>query len=115
MGELIRSDAQPWQALKNLVLDSVGSPHSKRAYGSALDAFLSWYRAGFRGPISKSVVQAYKAELERSGLSASSINQRLAAIRKLVSEAADNGLIAPELAAGVAKVKGAPQLGVRTA
>ena len=113
MGELIRYDSQAWAGLKALVLDSVASPHSKRAYRSGLDAFLFWYRAAFRGPISKAVVQAYKVELEKSGLSASTINQRLAAIRKLVSEAADNGLIPAALAAGVAKVKGAPRHGVR--
>jgi site-specific recombinase XerD len=113
MGELIRYDSEVWAGLKTLVLDSVASRHSKRAYRGGLDAFLSWYRAEFRGPISKAVVYAYKVELERSGLSASTINQRLAAIRKLVSEAADNGLISGELAAGVAKVKGTPRHGVR--
>ena len=113
MGELIRLTQTAWEGLKALVLDGVASPHSKRAYSAGLDAFLSWYRAEFRGPVSKAVVHAYKAELERSGLSASTINQRLAAIRKLVSEAADNGLISDELAAGVAKVKGTPQHGIR--
>src|SRR6202521_215697 len=46
-------------------------------------------------------------------LGSSSIIIRMSAIRKLASEAADNGLLAPELAAGIAKVKGAKQLGVR--
>ena len=55
----------------------------------------------------------YKARLEQAGLSASTINVRLAAVRKLVAEAADNGLIPPDLAAGIAKVKGASRLGVR--
>jgi site-specific recombinase XerD len=113
MGELIRYNADAWEGLKALVLDSVASPHSKRAYSGGLDAFLSWYRIEFRGPVSKAVVHAYKVELERSGLSASTINQRLAAIRKLVSEAADNGLISGELAAGVARVKGTPRHGIR--
>src|SRR5215471_7219021 len=113
MGELVRSESQAWLGLKALVLDSVRSPHSKRAYGSALDAFFSWYRQGSRGPISKALVHAYRAELERSGVSASTINQRLAAIRKLVSEAADNGMIPAVLAAGVSRVKGVPQRGVR--
>jgi hypothetical protein len=47
-------------------------------------------------------------------LAPSSINQRLSAIRKLALEAADNGLMAPELAAGISRVKGAKRLGVRT-
>jgi integrase len=59
------------------------------------------------------VVSSYKAGLENARLSASTINVRLAAVRKLVAEAADNGLIPPDLAAGIAKVKGASRLGVR--
>jgi hypothetical protein len=36
------------------------------------------------------------------------------AIRKLAVEAMDNGLLAPELAAGIQRVKSAKTLGVRT-
>ena len=99
--------------LRGLVLDSVQSPHSRRAYAKALDDFLSWYLKVPRGPLSKALVQNYRAELDRLGLASSTINVRLAAIRKLASEAADNGLLDPVLAAGIARVKGAKQLGVR--
>ena len=54
-----------------------------------------------------------RAKLETDGLAASTINVRLAAIRKLATEAADNGLLAPELAAGIQRVHGAKGLGVR--
>jgi len=37
----------------------------------------------------------------------------MSAIRKLAAEAADNGLLAPELAAGIARVKSAKMVGVR--
>src|SRR5580693_8192672 len=37
----------------------------------------------------------------------------MSAIRKLAAEAADNGLIAPELAAGIARVKSAKSVGIR--
>ena len=37
----------------------------------------------------------------------------MSAIRKLAAEAADNGLLAPELAAGISRVKGAKSKGVR--
>ena len=83
------------------------------AYGFALDEFLAWRRAADRGPFRKALVQEYRASLEGRGLAASTINVRLAAVRKLASEAADNGLLAPELASGIAKVKGAKRLGVR--
>jgi site-specific recombinase XerD len=59
------------------------------------------------------VVQEYRAKLEADGLAASTINVRLAAIRKLATEAADNRLLAPELAAGIGRVRGAKALGVR--
>jgi site-specific recombinase XerD len=41
------------------------------------------------------------------------INQRLAAVRRLAYEASDAGLLSPELAAGIKRVKGVKQLGVR--
>ena len=103
----------PWQALRKLVVDSVRSPHSRRAYGFALDEFFGWYRAADRGPFRKALVQEYRAHLEKESLSPSTINIRLAAIRKLAQEAGDNALLAPELAAGIIKVKGAPRRGVR--
>ena len=43
----------------------------------------------------------------------SSINLRLAAVRRLAYEAADTGLLSPELAAGIRRVKGARRIGVR--
>jgi site-specific recombinase XerD len=46
-------------------------------------------------------------------LSSATINVRLAAIRKLATEAADNGLLDPDLSAGIGRVKGAKRLGVR--
>jgi site-specific recombinase XerD len=99
--------------LKALVLDSVSSPNSRRAYNKALDDFLSWYRSTVRGTFRKAVVQEYRTKLEADGLAASTINVRLAAIRKLAREAADNGLLAPDLAAGIARVRGPKALGVR--
>jgi len=56
----------------------------------------------------------YRLSLEARGLAASSINQRLAAVRRLAYEAADCGLLSPELAAGIRRVKGAKQLGRRS-
>src|SRR5260370_18075445 len=114
MGELIKYELGQWERLKSLALDSVTSPHSKRAYESALNHFLAWYHSEPRPPISKAVVNAYKPHLEEARLSASTINVRLAAVRRLVSEAADNGLIPADLAAGIAKGKGASRPVART-
>ena len=55
----------------------------------------------------------YRFFLEQNNLAPSTINVRLAALRRLAYEAADSGLLSPELAAGVRRVKGAMRLGVR--
>ena len=94
-------------ALVQLVLDAVPSPKTKALYGQAVREFLSWYQAEQPGAMSKAVVQRYRTTLEDRGLAGSSVNVRLAALRKLADEAADNGLLAPETAAAIARVKGA--------
>jgi integrase len=58
-------------------------------------------------------VSAWRVDLEARGLGSVSINVRITAVRKLAAEAADNGLLAPELAAGIARVKSAKSVGVR--
>jgi len=58
-------------------------------------------------------VQAHRAGLESQGYAASSINQRLAAIKKLAREAAANGLLDAETAASIEQVAGVKQQGVR--
>ncbi len=52
--------------------------------------------------------------MEDRHLGSSSIIIRMSAIRKLAAEAADNGLLAPELAAGISRVKSAKTQGIRT-
>jgi len=52
-----------WSRILSLVVDSVASPHTKRAYGRALDEFLAWHRMEQPGPLSKAVVQRYKASV----------------------------------------------------
>src|SRR5712671_5730544 len=59
------------------------------------------------------VVVRYRMHLEARGLAANTINQQLAAVRRLAHEAADAGLLSPELAAGITRVKGVKQLGFR--
>jgi site-specific recombinase XerD len=53
--------------------------------------------------------------LESRGRAANTINQQLAAVRRLAHEAADAGLLSPDLAAGISRVKGVKQLGFRAA
>jgi site-specific recombinase XerC len=51
--------------------------------------------------------------LESRRLAPATINLRLAAVRRLAYEASDNGLLNPDLAAGIRRVKGAKRLGMR--
>jgi site-specific recombinase XerD len=112
--DLILFSDDGWHKLKALVLDGVTSTHSRRAYDVALDSFLSWWQAAERPPFTKATVQQFRAHLEGQGLSAATINVRLSATRKLAAEAADNGLLDPTIAGGIARVRGAKRLGVRT-
>jgi site-specific recombinase XerD len=86
--------AEALTAIKSLVLNSVRSSHTRRAYDHALTEFLIWCSSGEGAAFTKATVQRYRAELEARGLSASAINVQLAAIKKLATEAADNGLLA---------------------
>src|SRR6266849_1328854 len=103
-----------WQKLKTLVLDSVSSTITRRVYNMALDEFMNWFRQEPRpGGFCKATVSAWRVSLEARGLGSSSIIIRMSAIRKLAVEAADNGLLAPELAAGIARVKSVKSVGIR--
>jgi site-specific recombinase XerD len=62
---------------------------------------------------SAEVVTRYRIHLESGQLAPATINVRLAAVRRLAYEAADSGLLSPDLAAGIRRVKGAKKLGVR--
>ena len=114
MNELTVVDkTNEWRRMKSLVLDSVSSPITKRVYNMALDEFFGWYAQEPRPGFTKATVSAWRVTLEERGLGSSSIIVRMSAIRKLAVEAMDNGLLAPELAAGIQRVKSAKSIGVR--
>src|ERR1700719_135764 len=103
-----------WEKLKMLVLDSVSSPITKRVYNMALNEFMAWFQQAPRPGFTKVTVSAWRVSLEERRLGSSSIIIRISAICKLAAEAADNGLLAPELAAGISRVKSAKTQGIRT-
>jgi site-specific recombinase XerD len=98
---------------KASVLNSLGSPASRRVYEYAIDQFIAWYCSEPRLAFNRIVVVRYRMYLESRRLAANTINQQLAAVRRLAHEAADSGLLSPELAAGISRVKGVKQLGFR--
>jgi site-specific recombinase XerD len=110
-GLVVRED--DWKIVTDLVLGGISSHHTRRAYSQALDEFLIWFRDEPGRQFNKATVQKYRTELETKGLAPSSINVRLSAIRRLALEASDNGQLDPEIAAGIARAKGAKRSGVR--
>ena len=78
-----------------------------------MEQFIDWYCSEPRLALNRTVVLRFRLYLESLGLAAGTVNQRFAAVRRLAYEAADSGLLSPELAAGIRRVKGVKQLGAR--
>lgn len=127
MTQLIKLETSPLAQLDQvaaIVLDTVGD-HSRRAYRRALLGsdgprssdgdplgFLPWLaveRTGFN----RMGVNSYISYLKASGIKDSSINQRLAAIRKLATEAAENGMIEYHAANAITTIKNIKTSGQR--
>src|ERR1700716_575024 len=100
MNELVVADrASQWRRLKDLVLDSVSSPITRRVYNLGLDEFIAWYGQEYRpAGFTKATVTAWRVSLEARKLGSISINVRITAVRKLAVEAADKRVAGPELA-----------------
>ena len=96
--------ADLYAPIKALVLDTVSS-RTQRDYRRALDAFLGFWEDKGRPPLSRALVQSHIAALKAKGVTDSSINQRLAAIRKLALEAADNGLVDEATAQSIRRIE----------
>jgi len=96
------------QRLRALVLDTVVSPHSRSNYGKALDDLFA-FSAG--RSLTRALLLEYRTSID--ALSASTINVRLSAIRKLVSEARRLGLVGVEEAANLTDVPNLRQKGTR--
>ena len=89
---------------KTAVLASLRSPESQRSYRHSIEEFVFWYCSEPRLSFNKTVVTRYRIHLE---------GRQLAAVRRLAYEAADTGILSPELAAGIRRVKGSKKLGMR--
>jgi integrase len=98
---------------KSAVLNSLTSKSGQRTYEHAIDEFVEWYCSEPRLALNRTVVLRYRIHLEQKFYAPSTINLRLAAVRRLAYEAVDSGLLSPELAAGIRRVKGVRRIGVR--
>jgi integrase len=94
--------------LRQMVLDSVQSVHSKRNYAKALDDLFAFCASR---PLSRVLLMEYRTTMEH--LSPSTINVRMSAIRKLVGEAMRNGMIGREEADNLTDIPNVRQKGTR--
>ena len=94
--------------LRRMVLDTVPSAHSKRNYATALDHL---FRFAASQPLTRALLMEYRASLEH--LSPSTINVRLAAIRRMVTEAQKNGMLGVEEAGQLTSIPNIKQAGTR--
>ncbi len=99
---------------KTAILNSFLSTESKRSYRHSMGHVIKWYCSEPRLALNRVVVLRYKMFLESLFLSPSTISCRLAAVRRLAFEAADEGLLSQDLVAGIQRVKGPKRLGERT-
>src|ERR1700733_4875380 len=80
---------------KSAVLNSLPSLNSHRSYEHAIRDFIEWYCSEPRLAFNKTVVTRYRIALEQRRYAPSTINLRLAAVRRLAYEASTCAYSAP--------------------
>src|SRR5215472_10432665 len=80
---------------KSAVLNSLSSRSSQRSYDQAIRESIDWYCSEPRLAFSKIVVTRYRICLEQAHYASSTINLRLAAVRRLAYEGRRCGLAQP--------------------
>ena len=80
------------------MLNSLAAASSQESYPHAIDEFIGWYCSEPRLAFNRTVFLRYRFFLEQKKLAPSTINVRLAAVRRLAYEASGTGLLSPELA-----------------
>ena len=90
------------------MLDSVVAENSKRNYARALDDLFLF--AASR-PLTRALLMEWRAAMNK--LSLSTVNVRLSAMRKLVTEARRNGMLGAEESANLTEVQNIPEKGTR--
>jgi len=99
-----------WEVVRRNILADL-SDETQRSYSFALDQFREFM--GDRDILDRAAVADFKKRLEESGAAPSTINARLAAIRRMVDELAALGIIPIHEAMYIQRVKGAKRRGIR--
>jgi len=95
-----------YRQIIRLLLVGYTNPHTHRSYYRSLEDFMAWWKKQGWTQASKMLIEQYKAYMVNEGVGPTSINLRITAIKKMFSEAYDNGLIPLEIARGIERVKG---------
>ena len=98
---------------KSAVLNTLTNKSGQRRYDHAITEFVEWYCSEPHLAFNRTVVLRYRINLEQKQYAPSTINRRLAAVRRIAYEAAGSGLLSPALAAGIRRVKKVRRLGIR--
>ena len=98
--------------LRSAVLHGVAAANSRRNYALALDE-LSAFCRDRQEPVSRTLILEFRAALLHRNLSASTINVKLAAVRKLVDEAKRAGVLNTDDASQISDIPNVRQNGAR--
>lgn len=110
--QLIPIDTANYARLIDMAINAVSSRHSKRVYRDAIQRFFVFHDPR-SGPISREVVQAWRAAMERAGRSPATINVGLSAMRRLVKEAEAGGYLDKRIADGIISIPNIKSQGIR--
>ncbi len=88
------------------LLGQIDNPNTRGMYCKALTDFFAWWMEHADLPFDRVLLEAHLEDLIDRQYSPATINQRLAAIRKLVAGAAMRNLLDFETVAGLIRVKG---------
>jgi site-specific recombinase XerD len=94
--------------LEQMMLNPVTAANTLRNYSKSLDDLFA-FSAG--RPLTRALLQEWKSSMD--GLAASTVNVKLAAARRLVSEARRNGLIDAEEASNLSDIPNVAERGNR--
>lgn len=89
------------------LLAQLRSANTRTVYSKALDDFLEWCNAQGEATIDDTVVKRHLQSLGDAGYAPATINQRLAAIRKLVCKGGECGLVESSAITAISRIAGA--------
>lgn len=95
-----------FQELAGSLLEQVANPNTRAMYRKGLKDLLDWWREHGTRAFDESLVHDHLRDLAHLGYAAATINQRLAAIRRLVGKATEGGLVDAGTAAKIVQIAG---------